>query len=1359
VNPKLPLFAALALAASPLVSATLLFDQQRLDLGELSRTGDQFGTSVAVSRDGKTLAAGAAQASTRGTVSGAAYVFALHSGVWERDPQFPPTSPDTTAFDAYGLSIAVSGDGNVVAVGAPLHDDPQGNAGAVYVWERSDPGSPWMLRSKLTTGPDALREDQLGTSVALSRDGSVLVAGAPQPNPFGTPRGKAYIFEWQRDSHTWQIWKLTAKPQASAAFDFFGFSVSVSGDGKTVAVGAPGADLAIGEDVFQEAGAAYVFERGEAWSDRAGEDARLLAIKSGTGDELGASIAVSDDGRTLVAGAREAGTRQDRPGSAYIFERGQEGGWSRALTRLVASDRRVSLGGNRFGASIALAGDGEVVLAGAPGVDNLQGAAYLFLRRNGWADRAERTEDARVSSCTEGQDLTSFGQSVALAGGTAAVGAPLDNSGNSIQAGSVCAFDLTGVEITAELEPDRVVPGERVQYKFIVRNESSIPVSGTLSVSFDGSQLTGPSLECEPEKNCPRDGAVANAIKGFSDRISTRVSLEAGEIVTVTFTAAVRPEATGELLLRVEFDSSNLLDLTPNVVLPQPPPFTPKADLEITKKVVEARAVRGSVLHYIITVTNHGPSFVSQATVIDQFDPQAITSVSWTCEGAACRRRSGRGDIRETVSLPLFGKLTYKAAATTRVGTPVRNLVNKATVKPPKGLLGDNPGNNEKSATTILPRADLEVIILPRRDNNKVIPGDVLSIRVKVINHGEDAVANALVEAKLGLPNASRSCPSPSESDGCDCSPGNGDIDEKVNLGVGACRIYVLATTVGSALRGSVTSTAKVTAPAEVPDQNPRNNDAGLLTTLTPKSPLAITLPLAGDSAIPGDPVSHTYTISMTNGGPSDLLGATIDITFPSPFTTVTWICSPTNFCMPSSSNGDIHNKISLPAGQTLTYTVSTHIDAAALGSIEVKIKARPDTGEDSNAFQTCPQNCQITTALTPETDLAIVSHKGPSAVVPGNPLASTYILTVTNGGPSDAQHARVTHDFDPDLTAVSWTCVATDGSFCRKDGKGEVREDVTIRHGGSLTFTVKGTAGPAFTGDLTIKATVVKQQGAMDPTEPNESEIAAQFTPVSDLAISRHQGPTTVIPGSPLPSTYTFTMTNAGPSDARLARVTHDFDPDLAAVSWTCAALNASCRTSGQGEVREDVTLRSGGSLTFTVKGTASPAVTGGLQIKAEVKLTQEKATDPRPQNDSLSIQGAQFTPVADLAITKTYDPIADAFTIVVVNTGPSDVVGAVVRDQPSIGFAPEASWVCAALNGSCTCLAAGVCTSVADADGCPTGGAVLRDTLSLRVGGKVTYTLPGMAVNGKNVACVTAPPGVDPRTANNRSEAEKKP
>jgi len=157
--------------------------------------GDQFGSSVALSADGSTLAVGAFGEDSAATGvggnsgnaafdSGAAYVFTRTGTTWTQ--QAYVKASNTEGVDFFGESIALSADGSALAVGATLEDsattgidgDPADNsaasAGAVYRFTRT---GTWAHQAYVkATNTDA--GDRFGGAVALSGDGSTLVVGA-----------------------------------------------------------------------------------------------------------------------------------------------------------------------------------------------------------------------------------------------------------------------------------------------------------------------------------------------------------------------------------------------------------------------------------------------------------------------------------------------------------------------------------------------------------------------------------------------------------------------------------------------------------------------------------------------------------------------------------------------------------------------------------------------------------------------------------------------------------------------------------------------------------------------------------------------------------------------------------------------------------------------------------------------------------------------------------------------------------------------------------------------------------------------------------------------------------------------------
>jgi len=272
---------------------------------------------------------------------------------------------------------------------------------------------------------DAEATDSFGHSVALSGDRALI--GALVSDDAGNDSGSAYVYE--RDgTGTWvEVAKLTASDAASV--DHFGRSVALSGDRALV-----GAYL--DDDAGKDSGSTYVFER-----DRDGiwvQVAKLSASDAAAGDQFGISVALSEGDRALV-GAHEDDDAGNLSGSAYMFERNGKGIWVQ-VAKLTALDAEA---GDFFGNSVALSGNRALVGAVRnDGGGTFSGSAYLFERDGSgmWVQRAKLTaSDAAIGEF--------FGESVALSGDRALVGAILGNNDRGSQTGSAYMFegDETGM--------------------------------------------------------------------------------------------------------------------------------------------------------------------------------------------------------------------------------------------------------------------------------------------------------------------------------------------------------------------------------------------------------------------------------------------------------------------------------------------------------------------------------------------------------------------------------------------------------------------------------------------------------------------------------------------------------------------------------------------------------------------------------------------------------------------------------------------------------------------------------------------------------------------------------------------------
>lgn len=253
-----------------------------------------------------------------------------------------------------------------------------------------------------------------GQAVAMSSDGSTVVVGAPS-----NTAGDAAVYVFTEPSSTgWQdatqAAVLTASDDTSG--NDFGSQVAISGDGGTIVVGAPGH--------ISGAGAVYVFTKPSTggWQDTS-QSQELTASDGAASDELGWSVAVSGDGATVVAGSpgHEVNAHQDQ-GAAYVFVEPASGGWQSATqtAELTAGDGAAGDGME----NVAISGDGEAILAGAPS-HSQSGAAYVFTKPSagGWVNATQTVELTPSDAVTDDE----FGSAVALSGdGDTAVVAAID---------------------------------------------------------------------------------------------------------------------------------------------------------------------------------------------------------------------------------------------------------------------------------------------------------------------------------------------------------------------------------------------------------------------------------------------------------------------------------------------------------------------------------------------------------------------------------------------------------------------------------------------------------------------------------------------------------------------------------------------------------------------------------------------------------------------------------------------------------------------------------------------------------------------------------------------------------------------
>jgi hypothetical protein len=280
----------------------------------------------------------------------------------------------------------MSGNGDVMAMGG-LYDNL---AGAVWVFKRDSNGA-WNETVKLkSTIPGTVN---FGRSIAMSDDGNTIVVGVLSTT------GGALVFVYNGSTWVQQGGLLVGSGYAGSPNQ--GFSVAISKEGNTLALGGPGD--------ASNVGAAWVFTRsGVVWTQ---QGSKLVGSGYVGSPQIGTSLAFTEDGNTLVIG----GVNDNTLGAIWIFKR-SSGVWSQFGSKLFTSQFG-------FGYSVAINYNGNIIAVGTPYVNSSVGMVSIYeLINNTWVLSNNIFPNNNISTAQ-------FGTSVSLTedGNTLAVGGISDN--------------------------------------------------------------------------------------------------------------------------------------------------------------------------------------------------------------------------------------------------------------------------------------------------------------------------------------------------------------------------------------------------------------------------------------------------------------------------------------------------------------------------------------------------------------------------------------------------------------------------------------------------------------------------------------------------------------------------------------------------------------------------------------------------------------------------------------------------------------------------------------------------------------------------------------------------------------------
>ncbi len=579
-------------------------------------------------------------------------------------------------------------------------------------------------------------------------------------------------------------------------------------------------------------------------------------------------------------------------------------------------------------------------------------------------------------------------------------------------------------------------------------------------------------------------------------------------------------------------------------------------------------------------------------------------------------------------------------------------------------VLTDDPSQAGAADPTCTPLSvPIDLVVTKTESADPVVAGSGagnLTYVVTVLNASADIATGVLLNEAMSLPaGVTLDSVTPSGATSFD---GMTSVWTVGTLNPGASEsLTVVLTVAATAAAGTdaICNTATVTGIDQTP-VNTADDAATECTSIARQVDLAVSKSESADPVTAGSGAGNlTYTVSVTNAGPSDASGVTLSevLSLPAGVGVVSVTPSAGSFVDPVWTLGDLASGASasltvvLTAGSGATHGASVCDTATVTGANETLV----NTGDD--AATEC-------TTVARQVDLIVTKSESADPVVAGAGTL-THVVTVANAGPSDASAVSVSDVLSLPAGVTVDAITPSQGGFT--DPTWSVG---TLTAGASATLTVTLAVAPSTVAGTDVICDTATLTGAAEALINTGDDAAGECTSVSrefDLIVSKSESVDPVIAGSGAGNlSYVVTVDNAGPSDASGVSVSETLTLP--------AGVTADSITPSQGGFADPAwslgDLAAGASATLTVVLTADATAAPGTDVICDTATIT--ATDPSRINtgDDSATECTSVTLAADLSITKVGDANPPAagddltYTLTVENRGASDATGVVVTD-----------------------------------------------------------------------------------------------
>jgi uncharacterized repeat protein (TIGR01451 family) len=826
---------------------------------------------------------------------------------------------------------------------------------------------------------------------------------------------------------------------------------------------------------------------------------------------------------------------------------------------------------------------------------------------------------------------------------TGSTATPDPNSGNNSGTQTVTVTQTADLFVTKD-GPTTAPAGSDVTFTITAGNNGpdgdSVSLTDTLpgTMTFVSITQTGgsTSLPC-PTQPTPGSGGTINCMATFASGDSATLSL----VVNIP---ANTPDGTS--FTNVATVSGNAFDPDPDnnsqaagVMVP-----IPEADMGV-QKAGPSTAAPDTDVAYTITVYNTGPDAAGNATLTDTL-PGTMTFVSMVQNSGpsfGCGFSAGT-ETCTILSLAAGATATFTLTghipAGTASGTTYTNTANVSS-----NLTDPNPNNNSSLTFLTVVTSDLAIT---KTGPGTAISGGTISWTITASNNGPDISQPTTFNDPLPAGTTFASivqntgptffCSDPGVGNNGSVSCSIGTVGQFAS---GGSAQFTLTANIDPTFVGNLSNTATVSGPNADTDMN--NNSATAVTTVSGSADLTINKTGPANANAGTD---ITYTVTLTNSGPSNAANVSLTDAVPAntTFVSETQTAGPTFSCATPAPGGT--GTITCTLGSmpltSATFSITVHINAGASGATITNTASVSSATTDPNPTGNTPT---ANTTVNRSADIEVLKT-APSAAVAGTTMV--YNITVTNNGPSDAASVTMADTLPPNTTFVSETQPTGPAFICTNPsvgGTGTVSCSIAaLTAGTTATFAITvQIAAAAPIGPSSNTATVTSTS---DPNSGNDSSTAVTqiATALADLSITKTPSPAPY--GTDSLVTYTIVVTNLGPNTATAVTVTDVLPPNTTFVAATPGGLCTVNTTL----TCTFPTLANGATATVTLS--LRPTVPGPLVNTATVSASAANP-DPNPGNNTATstitvIPASNIPAISPLALLLLCIALAAAGAIV---------------------------------------------------------------------------------------------------------------